>query len=229
MSERFTNELVLSANADEFVRARARACVYCGNTTSLGRDHVIPVSWARGYRDYRPGDTVICCDECNSVLGDILLFSIESRADYLYNKYLVRHRKAINMPEWTEEEILDKDYGLQKKIRGGLAEKRFILARLRHLLDVIGDSSEIKVRQETMDMRDAYKIFEVLNNSRGFRTLPEAIRGLGLDEKLANRYLTTKAFHSIRITWLNEKGIRLDVDLRDYFRQSIAARYKKDN
>ncbi len=147
MVDRFAGDLVVDFCVDEYEASRLSACGYCGSTVSITRDHVIPSSWARESRSYRDGDTIRCCRECNSVLSDIALFSVESRANYLISEYIRRYDAAIRTPNWSDEELAELDYSLRAKVESARFEKEFIMRRLSHLTQVVGSGDAINVRQ----------------------------------------------------------------------------------
>ena len=72
-------------------------CEYCGEQATC-RDHVIPRSYLRatGKPNWRRDWTVPACHECNVLLGSQLLVTIETRAEYLLERYLrLDRRKTI--------------------------------------------------------------------------------------------------------------------------------------
>lgn len=107
-------------------------CIYCGDWYEC-RDHVIPISWQQTYRDYKPGSTVKCCKECNSFLGNKPFHTIQSRATYLINAYLINRKKDFNFPNWEANEIRELGYNLRTSVLNKLARKKVYLRKLENL------------------------------------------------------------------------------------------------
>jgi hypothetical protein len=79
-------------------------CVYCGDWWQC-RDHVIPLSWLRVYRNYRVSETVHCCDLCNKLAGSFPAQSIEEKAFHLQRRYENKFKRLLsrgNSP-WTRQ------------------------------------------------------------------------------------------------------------------------------
>lgn len=67
-------------------RINDKFCFYCGDNSQITRDHVIPVSYTGGKRHYDRNDVVDCCMQCNSLLGNVPIHTVEERAEYLYEE-----------------------------------------------------------------------------------------------------------------------------------------------
>mgnify|MGYP001613672329 CR=1 FL=1 len=158
----FSN-FVIDVDATDLQRNRMSACIYCGNTTSLTRDHVIPCSWSGFKRSYQAGDTVKCCRECNTLLHAKPFFSISKRANYLANRYTTKYRKIINHPIWRDSEIKEMSLEFQSTLRARKLFKTFALARIAHCTFVSLEDSDLQnVKQQTNDDVRDYKILECL-------------------------------------------------------------------
>jgi len=86
-----------------------RHCAYCGSGFELGVDHIVPVSamfsGRRSGTMKSYGETVICCRECNSILGSKHYHTRHARALYLVERYANRLQ---NYAEDNQVDILDK-------------------------------------------------------------------------------------------------------------------------
>jgi hypothetical protein len=107
-------------------------CVYCGDYFQC-RDHVIPVSYSSVYRSYKPGDTVHCCNRCNSFLSDKAHFTIHDRANYLIDIYRDRHWKDITFPIWEKQELEELGHNLRANVEKRLRLKTLYLNKIRNL------------------------------------------------------------------------------------------------
>jgi len=107
-------------------------CVYCGDYFQC-RDHVIPVSYASVYRTYRPGDTVHCCTQCNTLLSNVAHFTVQDRAAYLMERYRQRFWKFIIFPPWRGADVLELGYKLRLQVEKSLKLKALYLTKLRNL------------------------------------------------------------------------------------------------
>ena len=154
---------VIDVDADDLQRNRMSACIYCGNTTSLTRDHVIPVSWTGFKRSYQVGDTVKCCRECNTILGDKPFFSVSKRANYLASRYARKYRRIIRHPVWEDEEIQEMSREFQSTLKARKLFRTFALARISHCTLVsLEDADFQNVKQQSNDDVRDYKILECL-------------------------------------------------------------------
>ena len=94
-------------------------CIYC-NSPADTLDHVPPLSWIEpfGLETFRssgiPLSTVPCCRECNSLLGDRKLLTVQDRLEYLEKKY---HSLFDKLVRWSDEEIEEMGESFQKSIR----------------------------------------------------------------------------------------------------------------
>ena len=113
---------------------RDNYCRYCGSVNGITRDHVIPVSFASASRHYESKDIVSCCSECNSILSDKLLFTIQDRAAYLYRIYNRKYSSVLKIPKWTRQELEELDTSLRELVVTGIKEQKVMQARLANLL-----------------------------------------------------------------------------------------------
>lgn len=164
------NQFVIDINADDFDRSRNSACIYCGDTTSLTRDHVVAVSWSGYKRSYRKGDTVPSCKECNQILSNKPLFSISSRANYLANKLTRKYQSILNHPHWDDEELKEMSCEFQKTLKNRGNAKSFISARIRHASLTALDENTLKsIKQNTHDDNTKYRILDFLYSGNNYQ------------------------------------------------------------
>lgn len=109
-------------------------CTYCG-VLANSRDHLFPCAY-RGYRTFtsEAGEIVAACAECNSLLGDQLLFKIKDRAAFLHTAYSKRWGKLLRTPRWTMEELAELDGSLRESITRTLYDVDVCKLRLAYLL-----------------------------------------------------------------------------------------------
>ena len=109
------------------------SCIYCGDHAT-DRDHITPHSYVsnsknRSFKEYWEWS----CSECNTVLANILLTTVEERGHYLHNKISKRYAKLLSSPPWTDEEIDDLGPGLRASILSARIERYKVEDRLRYL------------------------------------------------------------------------------------------------
>lgn len=101
---------------------RSEWCWYCGELAA-SRDHVKPQSATNSVKSF----TVPCCRHCNSVLGDIALYSDAERGRYIANR-LIEKLKECADPEWEDNEIEELGYNLKTVVLRTI-KHRLILER----------------------------------------------------------------------------------------------------
>lgn len=89
-----------------------------------------------GRRRYAGCELVPACSECNTLLGSLLLTSVEARAAYLAGKLEMRYRKLLKSPKWTEEELEEVGPTLRSTLRKSRAESNNVRQRIAHCLTV---------------------------------------------------------------------------------------------
>ena len=128
-----------SINAsDSYGRNAKICCFYCGDHTSITRDHVIPVSSNSGPRTYNSKDTVPCCTECNSLLGARFITTVEERACYLAERIASRYRSCLASADFSETEILQFGPRLKSTVLANIHQKKFTAQRISHCHEVAG-------------------------------------------------------------------------------------------
>lgn len=216
----YTKEIVLDYFDSEFDRAVNSACEYCGITTSLTRDHVIPVSYTSETRTYAVGDTIRCCSECNYALGNKAIFNVESRAEYLINAYQYKYRKVLSQERWSEIELDDMSEEFKRSIRASEDLRKIVTKRLSNLsYTAFGDSvSCLKVKQQSSDDVSVSKAVCML--LRGVKEESVADE-LGLPVSTIWGYCRLNKYIKPRTSVLYDFGMPLDLNIMKYNRNLI--------
>ena len=147
------------------------SCFYCGdNSSMITRDHVIPISYQSVTRSYNPRDTVPCCAQCNSLLGNKPLFTVEDRAAYLADRLARKYSRAMTSGAFTQTEIDDFGDRLKSMVVANINLKSFVISRIDHCHKVAGslyDAGKISHLRglTTIAKRSAYRL---LNQFLGY-------------------------------------------------------------
>lgn len=109
------------------------ACTYCGMAADT-KDHVPPRSHRAALRELCPGRfvevEVVCCRECNCLLGARALFTVSERRAFIRTELEKRYRKELAMPAWTPEELAAMGPNMRTEIQHGQAVKELTRRRL---------------------------------------------------------------------------------------------------
>ena len=115
-------------------------CYYCGRQATQV-DHVIPQSMLRQLAmSTEPitmeiikhrALTVHSCGECNTLLSNIYLESLQAKKKYLKTKLRKRYKKVLEMPRWDQDEVEELGYNLRTFVQGSIDQKELVLERLR--------------------------------------------------------------------------------------------------
>lgn len=181
---------VCDITAGDLERHKLNACTYCGITTDITRDHVIPVSWRGFGRDYAAGDTIPACVECNCTLSDVPIFNVQDRSAYLVGRYKTKYKKLIMNPVWSEREISAMSCDFQSQIRSMMQEQQIINDRMINLIFVAdGNYEKIEVTSYGKDFVTAYKFFTVLIGTEGGKKhrIAESAEAVGISFEQAKR------------------------------------------
>jgi hypothetical protein len=120
-------------------REKVVSCFYCGdNTQQITRDHVIPISIAAVSRSYNSRDTIPCCTNCNSILSDHYLLTVEDRAAYLANRLGEKYAKVLRSHDFTERELNDFGYTLKSNLVSNQNMKSYLVSRILHCHKIAG-------------------------------------------------------------------------------------------
>ena len=106
-------------------------CIYCGEEGGITDDHVPPISKAylvdENHREIYPA-----CSRCNSILKDKGIY-LDDRAIVLYYLLEKKNKKWLKIPDWTDEELEEMEYGMVKHIKQGLARKKKAKRQLEYI------------------------------------------------------------------------------------------------
>lgn len=117
---------------DEDCRTR---CWYCGDSADTV-DHcpAIEVAWACGTEALRSAKIdlllIPACRECNVLLGDIPLFTPESRGFWLYERLATRYKKVSDGGTFDDEDLQEFGYNLRHYLKNAAQSKQWIERRL---------------------------------------------------------------------------------------------------
>ena len=120
-------------------------CYYCCLNPADTMDHCPPISIDYSYGAEALHDRgvkllkVSACRECNSILGDQNLLFLQKRVRYVYDKLLIRYKKQLYAPNWSEREIDLLDYTLACMIKKHCDIKYWIERRLEMMEDIHQD------------------------------------------------------------------------------------------
>ena len=155
---------------------RENNCTYCGEPSDT-KDHVTPVSEyqiSRKNVSYSRDKVIPCCKECNNVLGNINVFRISERANYLYHRYRDKYKRHINLPRWSKDEILSQSKNVQQSIYDAQQLKLIIFDRLEFLTlverldpsirDVWDEIDNSKASRKTRksSLRQQYEMYDAI-------------------------------------------------------------------
>lgn len=130
---------------DKFLTAVARRyrgigkvgdpCAYCG-IRSTGVDHVPPISFVAKLDEFvwkrENLFTVPCCHQCNSILGDELLFKLEERRSHVKSRLRNLKRQTLSIPDWTLMELNGLSNDMAQVVRAGLLRREELKLRLEY-------------------------------------------------------------------------------------------------
>lgn len=106
----------------------SHVCVYCGRRAS-SRDHLLPRNWSGDARR-RFVVTVPACGTCNSLLGDVLTWSITERRAIAHARARKRFAKLLRTVDREEWELEEFGPGLRDYIVDEMAKKAEVLRML---------------------------------------------------------------------------------------------------
>lgn len=219
--------LVIDIEADDFARSRMMACIYCGNTTDITRDHVIPVSWSGFKRSYSAGDCVKCCRECNIALSNKPFFCISKRANYLAHHYTRKYRKILNHPVWTPNEIDEMSIEFKSTLTCRNKLKSYFMSRISHCTLVsFEDSLLIDVNQQENNHSYHYRILSDLYYGYEFYDIAKTHK---IELKLIKGIYRLKKLSAIVNAFKYERGIPFEMSIYKVFKANREAlRHKKN-
>lgn len=215
---------MLENNTEKTRRVKLDCCFYCrDDNQEIIRDHVKPSSIESVSRYYDEGDIVDCCRECNNLLENCHIQTVEERADYLISKLTSRYRKVLTTPDWTEEEIAEEGRWIQSKIRANMVTKKWVVERLQNLAEISVGLYDIK---ETAHLRGLttkskvivyHMISEFLNAEGSIPNYKEYWSNyLDVPEKDIDMVLNEKYHYDVATTVKLERGLPLDLTLKQH-------------
>lgn len=105
-------------------------CFYCGDLAD-SRDHITPHSaLVEPNRLFDGRETVPCCRECNSLLGDHEPHNLPRRIQYLIAAMIRKYDLDIMIPEWADVELEELGYSLRSAVRGKMRRRQRALERV---------------------------------------------------------------------------------------------------
>ena len=114
-------------------RENVLTCWYCGDMADT-RDHVTPHS-TTGFkkRSWSNLDYVMCCKECNHILGSNFPYDMLGRIEYLIQKFTRKHKLNKEVIQWDEEELDEVGHNLSSYIRASMIAWNKKKDRLSHM------------------------------------------------------------------------------------------------
>lgn len=235
----FVSKYSSSYNDDHLVvnepvgRNREICCFYCGDNTSMTRDHVIPVSYSSVSRSYNKRDTVPCCLECNVLLGNRWLLTVEDRAAYLADRLARRHKGELSLATFTTIELSEFGPRLQSMLMANINNKAFIMHRIDHCHNVAGslyEEGEVNhLRGITTDSkRSAYVIVDdflshLAENPKHF--CDRKSKEVGTDADTIKSIINESLHPDVAIQYKFDHKYPLDISLKK-IRSLLMTKYK---
>src|SRR5690606_1956031 len=103
-------------------------CVYCGRSAGT-RDHIMPRT-VTGEAVRRSVPTVPACGQCNSIINDSGVYSINGRRALAHKGIRRKYKKLLAMPEYSDEDLAEYGDGLRPFIEQSIVQREQVLARL---------------------------------------------------------------------------------------------------
>lgn len=214
----------VSPEGEPYGRERVIACFYCGDNTAITRDHVIPVSVSSETRSYNKKDVVPCCRECNSLLGNKLLLTVEDRAMYLAERLTKRYASTLRAFGYGKDEINTFGPTLKSMISANVNMKSYIVSRIDHCHKIAGslysDESVSHLRGlSTRAKRAAYSvidafIFNTKSPAEVRHFADNHAKELGLEASDIKQILNENLHPDVAVQFKFDHGYKLDVSLR---------------
>lgn len=109
---------------DEFrIRLSGKHCVYCGMRAQTD-DHFPPRCYTH------KGFLFPSCGECNMLAGTEHPTNLEKRIAHVKQRIASRHRKALRVPIWSEDDLSELSPEMEKEIRAWQEKRRIAHGRL---------------------------------------------------------------------------------------------------
>lgn len=196
------------------------ACFYCGDTSSITRDHVIPISTV-GARNYDARDVVPCCSECNSLLGNKSITTVEDRASYLAERLAKRYKSVLASEAFSEDELEGLGANLKSLISANMNYKSYVGYRISHCFKVACSLYEPESVSHlrgvtTKAKQTAYLILsQFLSHAGSVKEFTEAqAEKYGDTPKLINQILNETLFPDVAITLKMDRRFPFEFSIR---------------
>lgn len=214
----------VSPAGEPYGRERVIACFYCGDNTAITRDHIIPVSMSSETRSYNEKDVVPCCRECNSLLGNKALLTVEDRAMYLAERLTTRYASTLRAFGYGEDEINTFGPMLKSMVRANVNMKSYIVSRIDHCHKIAGSlySEESVSHLQGLSIRSKRAAYSVIDAFIFNTKSPEEVRQFadnharehGLESPDIKQILNENLHPDVAIQFKFDHGYKLDVSLR---------------
>jgi hypothetical protein len=118
-------------------------CHYCGLIAETV-DHVVPralliavrnsgeVGLIAAVEERHRTMTVPSCRECNSLAGAVYDQTLEDRKRRVKGKLRQRLRKVLEMPDWTDRELMEVSPSLRNLVLAGIRDREIARRRIAH-------------------------------------------------------------------------------------------------
>lgn len=114
-------------------RESGMTCFYCGDLAD-SRDHVTPHSTTiLRRRVWSNLDWVMCCRECNTLMGNMHPYSLSDRIAYLIERFTTKHKLDNVQIQWDDSELDDLGYSLRSYIETSMKQWNSRMKRLSHM------------------------------------------------------------------------------------------------
>ena len=145
------------------------ACVYCGDVTlQKVRDHIIPASFTSSRKHYEDSSETVCaCSECNQMLSDRLLTTVESRCDFIIHRIRGKYASCLRSANWSEEELNELGRDLRSKVKANIFLKNWVLSRIEHAENICFRGGDTPVKHAKIDSQRVYAIIKDYLDWRG--------------------------------------------------------------
>jgi len=110
-------------------------CYYCGDQATT-IDHTIPLIFIHQITNEQRKimeDKLVrvpACRECNGFLGSKVFATLEERKFYVKTRIYKKHKKDIELPDWTTEELKQLGDNMFAIVVQGLTKRNRALQRL---------------------------------------------------------------------------------------------------
>lgn len=121
-------------------KKESKLCAYCGfQATDL--EHIIPYSFLYGDERTKHDRVGIkkdiltwSCSECNSLAGDLVFDNFWEKKKYICERVIIRYKKLISSPLWTNDEIDELDGNLREYVMYNQLYIQALKTRVQNLM-----------------------------------------------------------------------------------------------